>query len=156
MACQSTYRLSRPGPPTPCNPWRSMGLETAVAHCPPQDPSDRPLGSVNGTGDFTASRVPVSTDNRISPQTDRKPPHPRPPEFPVGGQESSPGVRAQTSGFTPFPAVASAKRSDPPSVMTMWAWWTKRSTAAVARVFGMMVSNPAGWRLLVRATLRFS
>jgi len=83
--------------------------------------------------------------------------------LPVGGHETSrwadsnpPGRPDQTSGFTPFPAVASASRSEPPSVRTRWAWWRKRSTAAVASVLGMMVSKPAGCRLLVSATLRFS
>jgi hypothetical protein len=34
--------------------------------------------------------------------------------------------------------------------------WSRRSTVAVARVLGMMVSKPDGWRLLVTATLRRS
>ena len=54
--------------------------------------------------------------------------------------------RAQTGGFTPFLAVASANRSEAPSVSTRWAWWRNRSTAAVASDLGMMVSNPAGRR----------
>ncbi len=32
-----------------------------------------------------------------------------------------PGGGTQISGFTPFPAVASARRSEPPSVRTRWA-----------------------------------
>src|SRR5215472_4881173 len=65
-------------------------------------------------------------------------------------------VSAQVRGVTPLPAVASASLRDGPSVTMRWAWWRSRSTAAVARVLGMMVSKPAGWRLLVTATLRLS
>ena len=48
---------------------------------------------------------------------------------------------------------ASAQHS---SVTMRGARWRSRSTAAVARVLGMMVSKPAGCRLLVTATLRFA
>ena len=43
-----------------------------------------------------------------------------------------------------------------PSVRTRWAWWSSRSTVAVARVLGMIVSKPDGWRLLVTAMERRS
>ncbi len=43
-----------------------------------------------------------------------------------------------------------------PQVSTRWAWWSSRSTVAVARVLGMMVSKPEGWMLLVTATERRS
>ncbi len=74
-----------------------------------------------------------------------------PQPFVAGGARSN-----QARGTTPLPAVASARRRDGPSVATRWAWWRSRSTEAVAKVLGMMVSKPAGWRLLVTATLRFS
>jgi hypothetical protein len=89
----------------------------------------------------------------------------RPPIVPVHGREISRWTdtraplgrgRSQLSGTTPLPAVASARRSEGPSVATRWAWWRRRSTLAVARVLGMIVSKPAGCRLLVTATLRFS
>jgi hypothetical protein len=37
-----------------------------------------------------------------------------------------------------------------------WAWCSSRSTVAVARVLGMIVSEQDGCRLLVTATLRRS
>jgi len=65
----------------------------------------------------------------------------------------SPGGRGQfVKGITPFPVRASARRWESPLVRTRWAWWSSLSTVAVARVFGMMVSNPEGWMLLVTAT----
>jgi hypothetical protein len=78
--------------------------------------------------------------------------------IPVGRTPDLRGGALQTRGFTPFPAIASATRMElvSASIRTMWAWWRKRSTAGVARPLGMMVSKPPGWRLLVRATLRFS
>jgi hypothetical protein len=83
-------------------------------------------------------------------------------DFPVGGQlislrvdrlcpcwRSADLFAGQVSGVTPFPAVASASRRLVPSVRTRWAWWRSRSTVAVARVLGMIVSNPLGCRLEV-------
>ena len=83
-------------------------------------------------------------------------------DFPVGGQlislrvdrlcpcwRSADLLAGQVSGVTPFPAVASASRRLVPSVRTKWAWCSRRSTVAVARVLGMIVSNPLGCRLEV-------
>ena len=47
-----------------------------------------------------------------------------------------------------MPAVASASRWLVPWVIRMWAWCRSRSTVAVARVLGVMVTllvNSAGW-----------
>jgi len=62
----------------------------------------------------------------------------------------------QGMATTPFPARASARRWESPAVCTRWAWCSSRSTVAVARVLGMIVSNPDGWMLLVTARLRRS
>jgi acyl-coenzyme A synthetase/AMP-(fatty) acid ligase len=43
-----------------------------------------------------------------------------------------------------------------PAVKTKWAWCSSRSTVAVAKVLGMIWSNPEGWMLEVTATLRRS
>src|SRR6266496_3495428 len=80
-------------------------------------------------------------------------------DFPVGGQLISLWVdglcpcgrsadlpAGQVSGVTPLPAVASARRRLVPSVRTRWAWCSSRSTVAVARVLGMIVSRPLGCR----------
>ena len=74
----------------------------------------------------------------------------------IPGRRTATPSRDQASGTTPLPSVASARRSDGPSVTTRWAWCNSRSTVAVASVLGMMVSKPAGCRLLVTARLRFS
>ena len=42
------------------------------------------------------------------------------------------------------------------SIRNPYEWPRSRSTAAVARVVGMMVSNAEGWMLLVTARLRRS
>jgi Transposase DDE domain group 1 len=62
----------------------------------------------------------------------------------------------QASGITPLPAVAWARRTLSPWVAQRWAWCSSRSTVAVARVLGMISSKPAGWRLELTATERFS
>ena len=77
-----------------------------------------------------------------------------PPVLPVGGR-GVPGV-GQFKGTTPLPARAWARRWDSPSVWTKWAWCMSRSTEAVARVLGMIVSKPDGWILLVTAIERRS
>jgi hypothetical protein len=65
-------------------------------------------------------------------------------------------VDGQLNVTTPFPARASASRWESPLVNTRWAWCRSRSTVAVARVLGMIVSKPDGWILLVTATERRS
>src|SRR6266487_3712843 len=90
-------------------------------------------------------------------------------DFPLGGQLISlqadrlcPCLRTadlragQVSGTTPCPDVAWARRRLVPSVTTRWAWCSSRSTVAVARVFGMIVSNPLGCRFEVTTTDRRS
>lgn len=62
----------------------------------------------------------------------------------------------QFSRVTPFPARAWVRRTESPLVWQTWAWCSSRSTVAVARVLGMSSSNPAGWRLELIATDRFS
>ena len=74
----------------------------------------------------------------------------------MGGQLISRWVGQVVSGVTPLPARASASRIELPSVMTTWAWCRSRSTVAVARLLGMIVSKPEGWRLEVTATERRS
>lgn len=76
-------------------------------------------------------------------------------DLPVRGQLIS-FRQCQVKGITPRPAVASVGRSEVPSVMMTWAWCRSRSTAAVAKVLGMIVSNPAGWMFEVTARLRRS
>src|SRR6266511_2632217 len=44
-------------------------------------------------------------------------------------------------GLTPRPLTASVSRCEVPWVRMTWAWWRSRSTAAVARPFGKIVSN---------------
>ncbi len=56
----------------------------------------------------------------------------------------------------PLPARASARRWLSPLVVIRWAWCSSRSTVAVARVLGMIVSKPEGWMLLVTAIERRS
>lgn len=99
-------------------------------------------GGVNGHRDLPTG------GQLTSPAADTRSPHWRTAEIPR--------AETQTSGFTPFPAAASASRREPMSVGMTWAWWSRRSTAGVARTLGMMVSKPEGCRLLVTATLRFS
>ncbi len=87
--------------------------------------------------------------HEISPLLASGGPHPRPREVPT--------CLAQPRGTTPLPDVASAKRKlFSPSVTTTWAWWSSRSTVAVASVFGMSSSKPAGWRFEDTATERRS
>jgi hypothetical protein len=43
-----------------------------------------------------------------------------------------------------------------PPVTTMWAWCNSRSTVAVAKVLGMISSNPDGWRFELIARERRS
>jgi len=71
----------------------------------------------------------------ISGLADTVSPDGRPPELRVGGQ---------LNGTTPLPASASASRWLSPLVSTRCAWCSSRSTVAVARVLGMIVSNPDG------------
>src|SRR5216684_191148 len=83
-------------------------------------------------------------------------------DFPVGGQLISLRVdrlcpcrrsadlpAGPVSGVTPFPAVASARRRLVPSLRMRWAWCSSRSTVAVARVLGVIVSSPLGCRFEV-------
>ncbi len=79
-------------------------------------------------------------------------------DLPSGGQQDCPLVANRTarwwpgvlpvgqlvSGVTPLPAVAWVRRMLSPAVMTTWAWWSSRSTVALAMVLGMSSSNPAG------------
>jgi hypothetical protein len=67
-----------------------------------------------------------------------------------------PGLPGQVSGVTPLPVRAWVRRTDSPLVWHRWAWCMSRSTVAVARVLGMSSSKPAGWRLELTATERFS
>jgi hypothetical protein len=103
---------------------------------------------------FEYALLHVSRDSGTSSWADTRSPSPRTRDLHAGGQLISRG--GQPSGTTPFPAVASASLKEAPSVRTTWAWWRSRSTVAVARVLGMIVSKPDGWRLLVTATLRRS
>ena len=96
----------------------------------------------------------VSRDSGTSSWADSWAPSRRTRDLHADGQLIS--LVGQPSGTTPFPAVASASRYEAPSVRTTWAWWRSRSTVAVARVLGMIVSKPDGWRLDVTATLRRS
>ena len=96
----------------------------------------------------------LSTAIWFSPHTDMKTPHWWPREFPSGGHGFT--QRDQVSGVTPFPAVACWSRTLSPPVSHRWAWWSSRSTVAVARVLGMISSKPAGCRLDDTATERFS
>lgn len=104
-------------------------------------------------------------------------PHWRPRECPRDGQQDSPGTdvvaphgrprnsprtamerpaHELASGTTPLPVVASARRTDSPSVSTTWAWCKSRSTSAEAMVLSMSWSNPEGWRFDDRARDRRS
>ena len=123
----------------------------------------------------TASRS-TSTSSRPTPEVpargDRptgspcqrslRSPQPRTEEFPTVGHDNSPlaaigfSPGPQLSRITPFPDVACLSRTLSPVVSHRWAWWSSRSTVAVARVFGMSSSNPAGCRLEDTATERFS
>jgi hypothetical protein len=60
--------------------------------------------------------------------------------------------------FTPLPDSAWARRTLSPLVWHRWAWCRSRSTVAVAvaSVFGMISSKPAGCRFELTATVRFS
>jgi hypothetical protein len=112
----------------------------------------------------------LSTDIGIPVWADSGSPRRRTGVLPARGQlfsmfadTSSPGGRPRwvdrcgyVKGVTPFPARASARRCESPLVSTRWAWCRSRSTVAVARVLGMMVSKPLGWMLLVTATERRS
>jgi len=72
-------------------------------------------------------------------------PHRRPRDLPANGHQisprtvmGSPRVTFQVgSGITPFPWMASARRTDSPSVTTMWAWCIRRSTSADAMLWSM-------------------
>lgn len=55
--------------------------------------------------------------------------------------------RDRRSGTIPLPEGAAARQKLSPAVMTTWAWCRSRSTVAVARVFGMSSSQPAGCRV---------
>jgi hypothetical protein len=48
------------------------------------------------------------------------------------------------------------RRNESPWVTTMWAWCSRRSTVAVARVLGMSSSRPEGCRLELMARARRS
>jgi hypothetical protein len=82
--------------------------------------------------------------------------------FPVGGHWKSPLVaryfpgEGYFSGLTPCPLVAWLSRKLSPEVTTTWAWCSKRSTVAVARVLGMISSKPEGCRLEDTAMARRS
>ena len=97
----------------------------------------------------------MSTDTRTSRLADISSPGRRTPEIPVCGQLIS-ALVGYSRGLTPFLATASTRRSELPSVSTRWAWCSSRSTVAVARVLGMIVSKPDGCRLDVTATERRS
>jgi hypothetical protein len=77
-----------------------------------------------------------------------------PTEVSVGGRGAP--VGGQFSGTTPLPASAWASRCESPLVRTRCAWWSRRSTAAVAMVFGMIESKPLGWMFEVTAIERRS
>jgi hypothetical protein len=76
-------------------------------------------------------------------------------DFPMDGHEISHRCHV-ARGVTPLPVVAWARRNDSPLVTQMWAWCSSRSTVAVANVFGMISSNPAGCRLDDTASERVS
>ena len=81
--------------------------------------------------------------------------------LPGDGHNRAPGtatgpVLVQARGTTPLPAMASAKRTDWPSVRTTWAWCNSRSTRAEAMVLSINWSKPEGWMLVERARERFS
>jgi hypothetical protein len=81
--------------------------------------------------------------------------------LPSDGHESCPlmatsVLAGQVKGVTPCPARAWLRRTLSPLVWQTWAWWSSRSTVAVARVLGMSSSNAPGCRLEETATERFS
>ena len=80
---------------------------------------------------------------------------PWPAELPGGGQVFCP-VGQVVSGVTPLPPVAWVRRMLSPAVMTTWAWWSSRSTVALAMVLGMSSSKPAGCRFDESVMERFS
>jgi len=96
-----------------------------------------------------------------SPRTVTTIPQGRTAGLPGDGHRRAPGtatvpVLAQARGTTPLPAMASAKRTDWPSVRTTWAWCNNRSTRAEAMVLSINSSKPEGWMLVERANERFS
>jgi hypothetical protein len=81
------------------------------------------------------------------------------PSVVPGDGRGVPGVSAgsvQARGVTPLPVRASARRMLSPSVTSTWAWWSSRSTRAVAMVRSMSWSNPEGCRFELMARLRRS
>ena len=112
--------------------------------------------SVNGHQEF-----PIG-GHEHSPRTATRSPQGRPWKFPRDGHENSPwtatlwALGQSSRGFTPLPEVASARRTDSPSVTMTWAWWRSRSTRAEAIVLSINWSNPDGCRLEEMATERFS
>jgi len=66
--------------------------------------------------------------NGKSPRTAKGPPQGRPRELPADGLVLPAGQWA--SGTTPLPDMASARRTDSPSVTMAWAWCMRRSTRA--------------------------
>ena len=85
----------------------------------------------------------LSTASGICPVADSRTARWWPTELPGGGQVFCP-LGQLVSGVTPLPAVAWVRRMLSPAVMTMWAWWSSRSTVALAMVLGISSSNPAG------------
>jgi hypothetical protein len=106
-------------------------------------------GCVNGQ-----KSLPIG-GQQVSPLAAMVCPHRWPDKVPVHGHQFSP-LAQLGSGITPLPAVACESRNDSPWVTQTWAWCSSRSTVAVASVLGISSSNPAGCRLLLTASARFS
>jgi hypothetical protein len=157
---QLRYRRGHPRPP-----WPGGEHVLAEPQRTPEPPGNRPeAGS-------THSRMPPPCCSRVDGPASQTAPSPVKGRWflPGGGHESSPVMATrvphwrpsefspgQVSGTTPLPVVAWLSRTLSPWVVHRWAWWSSRSTVAVASVLGISSSNPAGCRLLETATLRRS
>ena len=124
----------RPGVLNDCQ-WRLGGTATAACRA-------------GGSGDS------VSRDSRNCPVAVMRWARWWPPDLPSGGLQDCPDD--QFNAFTPSPVRAWDRRTLSPLVWQRWAWWSSRSTVAVANVLGMSSSNPDGCRFELTATERRS
>jgi hypothetical protein len=129
--------------------WTSRLKVTSVLHeLPPPRTGRSGRPRVKGHADLNGGGRETCTgaDNRIERWW--------PPDLP-GGVVAT-GRSSQVRAFTPRPVRAWDRRTLSPLVWQRWAWCRSRSTVAVARVLGMISSNPEGCRFEETAMLRRS